>query len=195
MQDRPGPFTLREGAAALGISLNTLRRRIASGQVRAEQVQRPQGFIWQVYLDGAAPSHEGANETVQRDRPGTVQQPPTALMQAEAMAAYTRSLLEPMVSRMAEQETVIREQAETIGRQSAELERAAATIVSLSDALDARTAPQQPQEAPTAPNQPAPATDVPVSIWRSWRVLAPWAMLVAILLLAVVVGWPPAWPR
>ena len=100
MQDRPGPFTLREGAATLGISLNTLRRRIAAGQIRAERVERPQGFMWQVYLDGAVePSQDRANGTVHQDRPGTVQQPPTApsIVQAEAMAAYTRSVLEPLV--------------------------------------------------------------------------------------------------
>jgi excisionase family DNA binding protein len=45
-------FTLQEAAAILGVSLNTLRRRIDAGQVRAERVERPQGHVWRVYLDG-----------------------------------------------------------------------------------------------------------------------------------------------
>ena len=43
-------------------------------------------------------------------------------MRAEAMSAYTRSLLEPLVVLVQQQGTTIREQAETLGRQAAELE-------------------------------------------------------------------------
>ena len=89
MQDRPGPFTLREGAAALGISLNTLRRRIAAGEIKAEKIERPQGFVWQVYLDGStAPFKDGANGTVHQDGAGTVQaerSPGPAIAQAETI--------------------------------------------------------------------------------------------------------------
>src|SRR5215217_7666079 len=101
-QHGPTVFALREAAAALGISRNTLRRRIAAGQIRAEQVQRPQGFVWQVYLDGLHGSHQGSNGTVQPDDPWTVPEgstvtpppsngPGSDLMRAEAMATYTRS--------------------------------------------------------------------------------------------------------
>jgi Helix-turn-helix domain len=81
----------------------------------------------------------------------------TDIMRAEAMAAYTRSLLEPLVALVNEQETTIRGQAEMIGRQSAELERDRATIVILSDelaairsisSLDARTATEIDGTAP-----------------------------------------------
>ena len=43
-------------------------------------------------------------------------------MRAEAMSTYTRSLLEPLVVLVQQQGTTIREQAETLGRQAAELE-------------------------------------------------------------------------
>ena len=43
-------------------------------------------------------------------------------MRAEAMTAYTRSLLEPLLVLVQQQGTTIREQAETIGRQAAELD-------------------------------------------------------------------------
>jgi len=128
-QDPSTPFTLRAAAEVLGISLNTLRRRIAAGQVKAERVERPQGFVWQVYLDGAAPSQvNGSDGTVQRDGAGTVQQPPTDIMRAEAMAAYTRSLLEPLVAHAAELEGAVRELERENGRLVAELAAAQAQI-------------------------------------------------------------------
>ena len=143
-QDRAPAFTLREAADVLGVSLNTLRRRIAAGQVRADRIQRPQGHVWQVYLDGAAPCRDGSGGTVQRDGAGTVQQPPADLMRAEAMATYTRSLLEPLVARLAEQEQIIREQAEQIGSLRAQLAAAEDRLT--------RPAVQNAQQGPSAPN-------------------------------------------
>ncbi len=60
------------------------------------------------------------------------------LMRAEAMAAYTRSLLEPLVARLAEQEGVIRDLERENGRQGAELERAASALVAAEGALTAQ---------------------------------------------------------
>jgi hypothetical protein len=146
MQDRSAPFTLREAAEALGISLNTLRRRIAAGDIRAEKADRPQGFVWQVYLDGSmegatAPFQDRANGTVHQDGPGPVQAERfavPAIAQAEAMAAYTRSLLEPLVAHVGELETTIREQAETIGALRNENDTLKDTVAT----LETRTASQ-----------------------------------------------------
>jgi hypothetical protein len=186
-QDGPTVFALREAAAALGISRNTLRRRIAAGQIRAEQVERPQGFVWQVYLDGPHGSGHGSNGTVQRDSLGTVQEgstliPPTSvaggadLMRAEAMAAYTRSLLEPLVARMAEQEVTIRDQAETIGRQAAEL-----------DALRAQTTPAGQETASGSESTP----EAPVRWWRSWGIygVVGLVLLAGVILRVLGYGW------
>jgi excisionase family DNA binding protein len=139
-RDRSAAFTLREAAAVLGISLNTLRRRIAAGQIRAERVQRPQGHVWQVHLHGAATQEHRADSTVPLHGAVTVQQPPAALAQAEAMATYTRSLLDPLVTRMAEQEGIIRELERENGRLSAE-----------NRALEAHTAPQNVETTKEAP--------------------------------------------
>jgi hypothetical protein len=98
------------------------------------------------------------------------------------------TVLGPLVGQIDAQRQTIDRQAETIaelreerGCHAAELERAASTIVTLNAALEARTASES----------------TPASVGASTprlRVLVPWAMLVAILLLAVAVGWPPAWP-
>jgi len=155
-RDRPAAFTLRQAAVVLGISLNTLRKRIADGQIQAERVERPQGHVWRVYVDGADRSIDPPDGTVQQDGAdrsidppdGTVQQdgadrsvePPTDLMRAEAMAAYTRSLLEPITAALERSQGEVAELRERVGRQGAELERATSTVVALGDELAATEA-------------------------------------------------------
>jgi hypothetical protein len=99
----------------LGVSFNTLRRRIDAGQVQAERVRRPQGHVWRVYLDADHRSDQRAEQDATQDAASTLPQPPDVL-RAGAMATYTRSLLEPLVNRLAEQERTIRGQAEELGR-------------------------------------------------------------------------------
>jgi hypothetical protein len=105
-------YSLQDAAAQLGVSVNTLRKRIRAGQVHAERVQRPQGYVWQVYLDTLQAPVRPADDPPTQEAPSRLQQPAQALLQAEAMAAYTRSLLEPLV------QTIERQ-----GERIAELER------------------------------------------------------------------------
>src|SRR5215213_6946498 len=70
-RDASPAFTLRQAAAVLGISLNTLRKRIADGQVRAERVERPQGHVWRVYVDGADRSIDPPDDMLHQDGAGT----------------------------------------------------------------------------------------------------------------------------
>jgi hypothetical protein len=95
-------------------------------------------------------------------------------MQAEAMPAYTRSLLEPLVALVGQQEAAIRDQAEHLGRQSAELERAASIAVKLSDDLDAARAQISTLEARIGAHVGAPTTESspsPGRVWWFWLVL------------------------
>jgi hypothetical protein len=177
-------YSLQDAAAVLGVSVNTLRKRIKAGQVRGERVQRPQGYVWQVHLDGLQPPDQPADDPPIQEAPSRLQQPQLALMQAEAMAAYTRSLLEPLVALVEQQETVIRDQAETIGRQAAELEAARGQIQAL-------TAPQPPVEVPGGPES---VESPPGTLYSRLRSRAPWLLLAAILLVAFAVGLP-AWVR
>ena len=122
-QQPPAAFSLQEAAGILGISLNTLRRRIDAGQVNAEKIERPQGHIWRVYLDGvqhppAEPrqhAEQDAASAFHGNDASTLPQP-AALMQAEAMAAYTRSVLEPLVGALERSEGRAREAAVMIWR-------------------------------------------------------------------------------
>jgi hypothetical protein len=155
---------MQDAAAILGISLNTLRRRIDAGQVKAEQVQRPQGYVWRVYLDSVqqhppeAPAQH-ADSTLHQDAASTLPQPPTGLAQAEAMAAYTRSVLEPLVQALEHANGQIAWQAEAIGTLKAERDAARAEL----DALKASQAQQEARETASTP-------EVATGRWR--RVVA-----------------------
>src|SRR5689334_21503650 len=105
-----------QDAAVLGVSVNTFRKRFRSSRMPAERIERPQGYIWQVYLDTLQPPPQPVDDPPIQETPSRLQQPAPALMQAEAMAAYTRSILAPLVSLVEQQEATIHDQAETIGR-------------------------------------------------------------------------------
>jgi hypothetical protein len=131
------PVSIAHAALVCGCSENALRRWIASGKLSAERVDdkylvRPADVARLVAdvpaLESAPGTAGGPVQEVDPDartddedaRP--VGPPGTDIMRAEAMTAYTRSLLEPLLALVQQQGTTIREQAETIGRQAADLE-------------------------------------------------------------------------
>jgi hypothetical protein len=119
--------------------VNTLRRRIAAGQVRAEQVQRPQGYAWRVYLDSRHPPTDPTVRPPDQDATGSLPQPPTQLAQADALASLIQATLTPIIGplvaeltasrqanerqaeRMSERQRQLTQQAELIGAQRSEL--------------------------------------------------------------------------
>jgi excisionase family DNA binding protein len=118
------PSTLPEVARVLGVSESTVRRLVRAGKLEAERVLRPQRHVWMVRVPTPStdppedpPRWVGASPANPPDQPAA---PPT-------LTAWMTSVLEPLV-------------AELNGRQSAELERAAATIVTLGDELAAERA-------------------------------------------------------
>ncbi len=121
-----GGLTVAEAAVALGVSVNTIRRWIKDCRVQSERVATPTGYAYRVFPEGVpingtrADSGTNSGTDQPAPEPATTVAPET--QRAEAMAVYTKTLLEPLVARLGEQEAVIRDQAETIGRQGAELE-------------------------------------------------------------------------
>src|SRR4051795_10202186 len=97
-----------------------------------------------------------ALRSAQDDQPSDT--PGEDSIQAEAIDAYARSMLEPLVARMAELERTIRAQAETIG----ELRGTVAAHEAAISSLTPRTAPQ-----------PAEATLKPAPTARPLPVLTP----------------------
>lgn len=60
-RDVPRQVTIAEAAAVLGVSSQTVRRRIQAGELHAERVRRPQGFAYLVALpDGDLPRNVAA---------------------------------------------------------------------------------------------------------------------------------------
>ncbi len=119
-------YTIAEAAPILGVSVDTVRRRVKRGQLESRQVRTQHGPTWEICIgdvleepvrvaegtQGAAYGAEGGSQ----DR-------------SQAMATWAASLLGPIAAELGEarqsmerQAEMIRDQAETIGRQGAELE-------------------------------------------------------------------------
>jgi len=109
-------------------------------------------------------------------------------MQAEAMAAYTRSVLEPLVTALERSEARVAELERENGRQAAELERATAAIVTLGDELTAERAKSTlVASTATQGSEPSP---VPLPLWRrSWAIYGVGIISVLALVIGLVALW------
>lgn len=86
---------------------------LRSGRLQGERVLRPQGYVWVIQVP--APSAE-ASTTRQQVATPEGEQPPAS----GALAAWSAAVLAPIVAELAASRETIREQAETIGRVTAE---------------------------------------------------------------------------
>jgi len=175
MEGPAAGYSLQDGAAILGVSINPLRKRIRSGQVRAERVERPQGYVWQVYLDGLQPPDQPASDPPIEEAPSRLQQPQQAPAQAEALATLIQATLTPIVAPLVAELIATRQTSERRadriaelerenGRQGAELERAASTIVALGEERDALKASQAQQASNPGPVVPVATTDGQITV-------------------------------
>jgi excisionase family DNA binding protein len=53
--------SIDEAARLLGVSQDTIRRRIRNGELKAHQETRPQGYVWRVILPAEEPEPEAQN--------------------------------------------------------------------------------------------------------------------------------------
>jgi len=154
-----------EAARVYGLSEKTVRRWIRAGRLRADM----QAGTYSVALDdvsalaGRVPAHgtdsgadNGTDTSAHDARPS--EPPGTDIMRAEAMAAYTRSVLEPLVTALERSEARSRE----LTAENAELR---ATVA----AQDARIAALL---APTATQAQRPSTQSSPLWLRLWRTIA-----------------------
>jgi excisionase family DNA binding protein len=100
-QDGATAYTLHESAQLLGVSLGTIRRRIARGELRAERVHRPQGHVWQVWLE---PAQDAVDPPIQPPA-SNLPQHPGEMQRAETMSVFLVPLLQqamqPLVDELA----------------------------------------------------------------------------------------------
>jgi hypothetical protein len=206
-------LTVAQAAEQLGISTDAVRRRLKAGDLVGHRRHTKHGDAWCVHPDeprgsrngratvgatlptdsreGSATLPQGSAEsyTDEDAGPEPSASPGTALMQAEAMATYTRSVLEPLVTALERSEDHARTLERENGRQAAELERAASTIVSLGEENEALRASQAQQASNPGPEVPAPTTDAPVPLLARLRALAPWVVAMLVLVAVVLLLW------
>src|SRR3954469_14213198 len=140
--------TVAEAATILGVSTATVRRMVKRGQLEGQRVIRPQGSAFVIMLPGdAAGVTEDATST--RQEPGVT--PRNNASAGAQLAAWSETFLLPLVAALVRSQNTVREQAETIGRQSAELERAASTVVALSRENDDLRAAHSPVASDPGP--------------------------------------------
>ena len=177
--------TAAEAAAILGVSTTTIRRMVKRGELEGERVHRPQGTAFVVTLPADAP-HAAGNAAPTRQAGGGVARGNAA--PGGQLAAWSETFLVPLVAALERSQETIRDQAETIGRQS---ERVASLEIEngrLMARVVALTAPQTPVEASTAPDPLGPTTEPSGRWWRPW---APWLLgLLAIVAAVVLVALP-----
>jgi hypothetical protein len=118
--------TVSQAAAALGVSVASIRRGIKTGRYPARRQPTVQGYTWLVSLPSAPDSRVAAARVPDGRVPDSrvpAQDGPTptttAILatRAQEMAQYTRELLAPLHARL-------EAQAERIGRLEAELAQA-----------------------------------------------------------------------
>jgi transposase len=57
-----GEVSIQEAATRLGVSVETIRRRLHRGVLKARQVPTPQGFVWMVELPNEEPQQDIRSE-------------------------------------------------------------------------------------------------------------------------------------
>jgi excisionase family DNA binding protein len=186
-------YTLQEAAVILGISVNTLRRKLDAGRIRGERVERPQGYVWRVYLPAAAGRRNGHHPPAQQldqEAPqpaaSTLQEPPAgaALAQAELMGNLVAPLIQqaitPLVEELAATRAQLVSQAERIGRLETELKARGQDLGALrlerdqlADELRAVRVPRESDPSPDALRGPTDASVAEVAQQLSER-KRPW---------------------
>lgn len=140
----PSPaVTLREAAAALGVSEAAARRMLKSGALVGGREPRPQGYVWRVHLPacltlapGAAPA-PAADGTLRRQHPSPVAEGAGA----EALAAYAAAVIAPHLATIEHLSTELTVRAQQFGALEQQLTAQAETIGALRAELAAARRP------------------------------------------------------
>jgi hypothetical protein len=193
-QDTPtAGYSLQEAATLLGIGVNTLRRRIAAGQVKAAQVERPQGYVWRVYLDDRHSPNDPPSNPPNQEAPRSLPHPPAAAPAAEAMVSLIQTtigtILGPLVAELAASRQANERSQDRVAELERENGRLAAELAAArvqNTPLDASGSTESPDPTLEPPGPfPEPFRSSPVDTrpwWRRWRM---WLTAGAVL---VVVG-------
>ena len=142
----PVSVAISEAARRLGVSVDTVKRRIATGQLPARREPRPQGFRWLVELPDdmlpeAAPGHDDAGSVPDRGAETSV-----AVLRAE-------------IARLEEQVRIMAAELDARRRETAELHQLLQEAIRGS-AEEGGTAPAVVDAAPAVVIAPVASGDV-----------------------------------
>jgi len=135
--------TIREAAERLGVSPDTIRRRISKGQLEAAQEPRPQGFVWMVEL----PRPKAKRRRSSSRRPPRSKGPTPAELEAKHLQEKVDMLTTELESRRRE----ISELHQLLGQ--SQLLLSAGSTVTEGEVATVEVQPE-PQEPPPRPRPP-----------------------------------------
>jgi hypothetical protein len=163
----PGRWvSVEDAAAALSVNVSTVRRRIREGKLQAQKVHRPQGYLLRVLLHEdeqvAGPSWAQLGDQDPASWAPSYAQLAAPADRAEAMAAYNRQLLEPVLQELTRTGEQLTTQAEEIGRLKAELSQAREQLALMAPA----TTPEMAAESTPEGEAVSRASTRPW--WRFW---------------------------
>jgi len=162
MQEEPaGDFApLADVAAAYGVSVDTIRRRMRRGEVEARREATPSGFKWLVRMP---PPEERAASNAAQDAPRSPRASETSEHGALVLEGQTE-LIEALRGQLAVKDQQIRELHEILARQAQTLQLTAAAGSSVP--ADRGPAPERGEDHSEAS---APVAVPPASAWQRLR--------------------------
>ena len=146
--------SIAEAAERLGVSADTVRRRLKRGELTGEQETTPQGFVWRVAL----PIAEGAPEP-----PGAAETPGDAIELARLRERVIG--LERLADELQGERDAWREQAARDGDAARELRILLRQAQALAQALPTHV---EPPSGVNTPDAPPPQEDSRVLGHRAW---------------------------
>jgi hypothetical protein len=199
----PVLLTVAEAANLAGVSVRTMRRRVAAGQVATAGHGQARRIVAASVAAPIAPSETATTAAIghqgDSDRPASVAMTEDMTEDNTATRVTTASeiaplaeLVERLTERLAEQTGLTAMWQERAGTLADRLAAAESKLLALE-------APKSPKAASTAPRAPDPTRGPSVRRWRSW---VPWQpaligaiILVGVLGVLVAVVVLLAWPR
>jgi len=131
--------TIREAAERLGVSPDTIRRRITRGTLEAVQEPRPQGFVWMVELPTAK---------AKRQRSSRRPPKPKGPSPAELEAAHLRETVEMLTTELESRRREVSELHQLLAQSQLLLTAGTEEAEETTTTVEVR---ERPQESPRPP--------------------------------------------
>ena len=160
-EESPGDFApLADVAAAYGVSVDTIRRRMRRGEIEARREATPSGFKWFVRMPSPEerPASNAAQDAPRSPRTGETREHGALVLEGQA------ELVEALRSQLAVKDQQIRELHEILARQAQTLQLTAAAGSSVP--ADRGPAPERGEDRIETIEPPAA---LPASVWQRLR--------------------------